>query len=696
MTDQQSSELAKPGVGSFDDPTALVAVQFTPIFVAPLPIVLLVRCEQLDAAFLQSLAQRVRIIGGVGNHPFRFLSRTAFGSRNRDFLERGFRKRSFVRRAPRRTGLQNPQNCLETRPVRCPGSTPIVPPSPGRGQHGSTSSHCSSVNGRVPVFSGGRYRMLEPDDWKLSSPVLRGLASSNGGRLLGKRIAIDATRLEANAAMRSIVRRDAGESYEEFLGGLAKASGIETPSREDLARLDRKRKKRMSNKEWASPTDGDARITKMKDGRTHLAHKAEHAVDLDTGAVVAVTLHGADLGDTVTLDATLSEAGMAVAELVKHEAAEQRPEATPKVNVEGIEEVVADKGYHSGAVMERVKSYEVRTYIPEKKQAGQRHWEGKSEEQQAVYQNRRRVRGGYGKSLLRRRGELVERSFAHCYETGGMRRTHLRGHENILKRQLVHVGGVQLEPDPAASAGCGHAAAVERPRGDAFFAVYLLLTRRENRNRLSGSRITISCTKSVTESRSSTRSSARLVVPKISYLQPGLLAFVDALEALGCNPVFTGIAEGVVNIGYALDVHMTVNVAVTVNMNVWFELSQLVVQLGRSQDRIQEFLCARNELRHEIDAWQKMRVSDDCVRNQVDFFDIQRGKVIGDLFLSEPLRPSAGTVVHPYRSQRLAWLPEGVVIPCKHRNDSDAAITKRLQRGAARFDHRAHFVEFLQ
>ena len=263
------------------------------------------------------------------------------------------------------------------------------------------------------------------------------------GLVKGKRIAIDATTLEANAAMRSIVRRDTGESYEEFLRGLAKASGIETPNREDLARLDRKRKKRMSNQEWESPADGDARITKMKDGRTHLAHKAEHAVDLDTGAVVAVTLQGADLGDTVTLDATLSEAGMAVAELVEREA-EQRPEEKPKVNVNGIEEVVADKGYHSGAVLERVKSYEVRTYIPEKKQAGQRHWEGKSEEQQAVYQNRLRVSGGYGKSLLRRRGELVERSFAHCYETGGMRRTHLRGHENILKRQLVHVGAFNL------------------------------------------------------------------------------------------------------------------------------------------------------------------------------------------------------------------------------------------------------------
>jgi transposase len=190
--------------------------------------------------------------------------------------------------------------------------------------------------------------------WVLSLLADRGL-------LKGKRIAIDATTLEANAAMRAIVRRDTGESYEEFLRGLAKASGMATPTREDLARLDRKRKKRMSNQEWKSPADGDARIAKMKDGRTHLAHKAEHAVDLDTGAVVAVTLEGADQGDTTTLDATLSEAGMAVAELVGREA-ELQPDDKPKVNVNGIEELVSDKGYHSGAVVKRVKSYEVRSY----------------------------------------------------------------------------------------------------------------------------------------------------------------------------------------------------------------------------------------------------------------------------------------------------------------------------------------------
>src|SRR2546427_6577920 len=261
--------------------------------------------------------------------------------------------------------------------------------------------------------------------------------------LKGQRIAIDATTLEANAAMRSIVRRDTGASYEEFLRGLAKASGIATPTHEDLARLDRKRKKRTSNKEWKSPADEDARITKMKDGRTHLAHKAEPAVDMDTGAIVAVTLQAADRGDTTTLDETLCEAGEQVAEQIRREA-ESRPQDKPKVCLQGIEELVTDKGYHSSAVVQRMKSYEVRSYIPEKKQKGRRDWQGKRAEQQAVYENRRRVRSTYGKSLLRRRGELIERSFAHCYETGGMRRCHLRGRENILKRQLIHVGAFNL------------------------------------------------------------------------------------------------------------------------------------------------------------------------------------------------------------------------------------------------------------
>src|SRR2546428_7561430 len=249
--------------------------------------------------------------------------------------------------------------------------------------------------------------------------------------------------LEANAAMRSIVRRDNGESYEEFLKGLAKESGIETPTREDLARLDRQRKKKASNQEWVNPHDPDARITKMKDGRTHLAHKAEHAVDLQTGAVLAVTLQEADQGDTTTIVETLAQAGENVAELIAQEA-EKGPDQKPQVHVNGIEEMVADKGYHSGAVLAEMQRAEVRTYIPEKKQRGRRDWEGKQEQQRAVYANRQRVNRAYGQRLLRKRGALIERSFAHGYDTGGIASARLRGHPQILKRQLIHTGAVNL------------------------------------------------------------------------------------------------------------------------------------------------------------------------------------------------------------------------------------------------------------
>jgi len=266
---------------------------------------------------------------------------------------------------------------------------------------------------------------------------------ADAGLVKGKRIGIDATTLEANAALRSIVRRDNGQSYEEFLTELAQQSGIATPTREDLARVDRKRKKKGSNDEWVNPHDPDARIAKMKDGSTHLAHKAEHAVDMDTGAVVAVTLQEADLGDTATVKETLAEAGTTVADLVEREA-EARPAAEPQVNVDGVEEVVADKGYHSGPVLQELKAAGVRTYIPEKKQAGKRHWVGKEEQRDAVYANRQRLQRAKGKRLLRKRGELIERTFAHCYETGGMRRTHLRKHNNILKRLLIHVAGMNL------------------------------------------------------------------------------------------------------------------------------------------------------------------------------------------------------------------------------------------------------------
>jgi transposase len=241
------------------------------------------------------------------------------------------------------------------------------------------------------------------------------------GLMDGQTIAIDATTLEANAAMRSIRRRDDGRKYEEFLKDLAKTDGMENPTREQLARLDRKRKKKGSNKEWMSPADPDARIAKMKDGRTHLAHKAEHAVDLESGAVVAITLQPADLGDTTTVHATLKEA-QANAELI---------------NERGVEEAVLDKGYHSGEVLIDLHQDGVRSYIPEPDR-GIRNWDGKELEKKRVEANRRRTQGERGKVLQRLRSEHVERSFAHMYETGGMRRVHLRGRKNILKRLLFH------------------------------------------------------------------------------------------------------------------------------------------------------------------------------------------------------------------------------------------------------------------
>ena len=258
--------------------------------------------------------------------------------------------------------------------------------------------------------------------------------------LKGNTIGVDSTTLEANAALRSIVRRDSGEQYHDFLRRLANESGIETPTREQLAKLDRKRPKKGSNEEWQHPHDPDARITKMKDGRAHLAHKAEHAVDMETGAIVAVTVQPADAGDTKSIVETVAEAGERIADA----AAEVNNEETgEQVSPEGPAEVVTDKGYHSRAVVTALADAEVRTYCSEPNRGRQR-WEEQEREQQAVYANRRRIRGQRGKRLLRKRGELLERWNEHLYDRGGMRRVHLRGRENILKRLVVHAGAANL------------------------------------------------------------------------------------------------------------------------------------------------------------------------------------------------------------------------------------------------------------
>ena len=263
-----------------------------------------------------------------------------------------------------------------------------------------------------------------------------------GGRglLKGNTVGVDATTLEANAALRSIVHRRTGESYEEFLKKLAEESGIETPTKEQLAKFDRKRKKKGGNKEWMNPFDPDAKITKMKSGGTHMAHKAEHAVDLETGAVVAVTIQHADLGDTTTMVETIAKAGENIAGTASKV---NNPKAGELLNPIGPAAVVADKGYHSNDVLIGLKQAQIRSYISEPDR-GKRRWDGKPEAKQAVYGNRRRIKGENGKRLLDQRGEFVERSFAHVYETGGMRRTHLRGSENILKRVLIHVGAFNL------------------------------------------------------------------------------------------------------------------------------------------------------------------------------------------------------------------------------------------------------------
>ena len=263
---------------------------------------------------------------------------------------------------------------------------------------------------------------------------------ANHGLVDGRTVGVDSTTLEANAAMRSIVRRDTGEGYQEFLARLAKESGIPTPTREDLAKLDRKRKNKASNDDWQNPHDPDAKIAKMKDGTTHAAHKAEHAVDLGEGgrgAILAVNVCDAAAGDTTTLADTVVAATTNLAAL-KDDA-----RVADQVVDDFAAEAVLDKGYHSSDVLLDLEAMGVRSYASEPAR-GRRAWDGDLDARDAVYANRRRVRGERGRRLLRSRGERIERTFAHCYETGGMRRLHLRGRENAAKRVLVHAAAFNV------------------------------------------------------------------------------------------------------------------------------------------------------------------------------------------------------------------------------------------------------------
>jgi len=271
---------------------------------------------------------------------------------------------------------------------------------------------------------------LELQDQVFTS-VLQRLAEH--GLVRGERIGVDGSTMETNAALRTIVRREGGETYREMLRRMAAESGIETPTADDLIRLDRTRPgKKLSNTDWESPTDPDARIARMKDGRTHLAYKPEHAVDLDTGAVIAAEMHLADQGDTTTLPGTLASAAT-------HLAGVDAPPAP-----EDPTELVADKGYHSRAGPKAMEDGPWKSRVSEPRRDGFLRWHGDDAARRAVYNNRARLLSEVARQALKLRGELVERAFALILDRGGMRRAWLRGRKNVHKRYLIHVAGYNL------------------------------------------------------------------------------------------------------------------------------------------------------------------------------------------------------------------------------------------------------------
>jgi transposase len=263
--------------------------------------------------------------------------------------------------------------------------------------------------------------------WVLNLVTERGLVK-------GERIGVDGSTMEANAALRTIVRRDSGETYRQMLTRMAQESGVATPTIDDLARLDRKRKgKKLSNTDWTSKTDPDAKIALMKNVTTHLAYKPEHAVDLDTGVIVAAPIHPADDGDTTTLPGTLEAMARNLAEVG----------LAPTLDEPCA--LVGDKGYHSRERLKELDGGVWKTRIAEPKPPhGFLRWHGDEAARDAVYANRTRLKSGVGQDALRRRGEMVERSFAHVLDRGGMRRAWLRGRENLHKRYLIHVAGFNL------------------------------------------------------------------------------------------------------------------------------------------------------------------------------------------------------------------------------------------------------------
>jgi transposase len=250
-------------------------------------------------------------------------------------------------------------------------------------------------------------------------------AAHEHGLLKGKTIAIDATDLEANASLKSIVRRDNGDDWREYLRKLyEEETGQNDPDDDELRRFDKRRKKKVSNEDWVSKTDPDSRIGKMKDGSTHLKYKAENAIDVETEIIVAAEVYHGDVGDTTTIEDTVMTA--------QTHLRESGTECE-------MQEVVADKGYHSAESLDVLQNrWQQRTYIPESERKTRRKWKGKPASSQAAYRrNRRNTEGARGRRLQRLRSERVERSFAHLCDTGGARRTWLRGLAQVSKRYLT-------------------------------------------------------------------------------------------------------------------------------------------------------------------------------------------------------------------------------------------------------------------
>jgi transposase len=319
-----------------------------------------------------------------------------------------------------------------------------------------TPDHSSMTNTRK--------RLPEEVFWEVFAFVLR--VAVERKLLKGKTIAVDSTTLEANAAMKSLVRRATNEDWKTYVRRLMKAEGIEDPSDEDVRRFDRKRKKKTSNKEWKSATDPDSRVTKMKDGRTHLAYKAEHAVDLDSGLIVAPVVYRGDDSDFETLPVTVEIA---------------REQLQAAESPHQVEEVVDDKGYHKAETIQILSEVQhVRTYIAEPKQTHRRKWKDKEPgQQEAVYANRRRIKGKRGRQLGRLRSEKNERSFAHTCETGGGRRAWLRGVVNVSKSHLMRAAACDLGIIMLALFGVGTPRSLQGGLGLVFFALLWSVWRRQ-------------------------------------------------------------------------------------------------------------------------------------------------------------------------------------------------------------------------